>query len=103
MPAARKRPCSICRRWFRPDPRVGLRQHTCGKPDCQAARRRKTQARWRTKNPDTQTPLFKIRSRWKWLRLMTFRERFAARKALDRGIRMTDAERLLTFREWFEL
>jgi len=52
MPAARKRPCSICRRWFRPDPRVGLRQHTCGKPDCQAARRKKTQARWRTKNPD---------------------------------------------------
>ena len=52
MPAARKRPCSIWRRWFRPDPRVGLRQRTCGKPDCQAARRRKTQARWRTKNPD---------------------------------------------------
>ena len=52
MPAARKRPCSICRRWFRPDPRVGLRQRACGKPDCQAARRKKTQARWRAKNPD---------------------------------------------------
>ncbi len=52
MPAPRKRPCSICRRWFRPDPRVGARQRACGKPDCQAARRKKTQARWRTKNPD---------------------------------------------------
>lgn len=52
MPAPRKRPCSICRRWFRPDSRVGARQRACGKPDCQAARRKKTQARWRAKNPD---------------------------------------------------
>ena len=52
MPAPRKRPCSICRRWFRPDPRVGVRQRACNKPDCQAARRKKTQARWRRKNPD---------------------------------------------------
>src|SRR5215469_11045225 len=52
MPAPRKRPCCICRRWFRPDPRVGARQRACGKPDCQAARRKKTQARWRAKNPD---------------------------------------------------
>ena len=52
MPALRKRPCSICRHWFRPDPRVGQRQHTCSKPECQAARRKKAQARWRAKNPD---------------------------------------------------
>ena len=53
MPAApRKRPCSICRRWFRPDPRVGVRQRACGKPECQTARRKKTQAHWRAKNPD---------------------------------------------------
>ena len=52
MPAPRKRPCSICRRWFRPDPRVGARQRACGEADCQAARRKKTQARWRAKNPD---------------------------------------------------
>jgi hypothetical protein len=52
MPAPRKRPCSICRHWFRPDPRVGQRQHTCNKPECQAARRKKAQARWRAKNPD---------------------------------------------------
>ena len=52
MPALRKRPCSICRHWFHPDARVGARQHACGKPECQAARRKKTQARWRAKNPD---------------------------------------------------
>jgi hypothetical protein len=48
MPDARKRPCSICRRWFRPDPRVGARQRACSRPECQAARRKQTQARWRT-------------------------------------------------------
>jgi hypothetical protein len=52
MPEARKRPCTICRRWFRPDARVGVRQRACRKPECQAARRRKTQATWRAHNPD---------------------------------------------------
>ncbi len=51
MPEARKRPCTICRRWFRPDPRVGTRQRACGNPDCQTARRRKTQESWRNRNP----------------------------------------------------
>jgi hypothetical protein len=52
MPAPRKRPCSICRQWFRPNTRVGPRQHACSKPECQKARRRKTQAIWRAKNPE---------------------------------------------------
>jgi hypothetical protein len=47
----KKRPCSICRRWFRPDVRVGSRQHTCNQPECQAARRKQTQASWRKRNP----------------------------------------------------
>ena len=51
MPDARKRPCTICRRWFRPDTRVGDRQRACGKPECQTARRQKTQTNWRTRNP----------------------------------------------------
>src|ERR1039457_771425 len=50
MPEARKRPCTICRRWFRPDPRVGVRQRACTKPECQTARRLKTQASWRYRN-----------------------------------------------------
>lgn len=52
MPDARKRPCCVCRRWFRPDPRVGLRQRACDQPDCQAARRVQTQKSWRERNAD---------------------------------------------------
>ena len=52
MPDARKRPCSICRRWFRPDPRVGSRQRACRSPDCQVARRKKKQREWRDRHPD---------------------------------------------------
>lgn len=52
MPEARKRPCSICRRWFRPHPRVGARQRACSNPGCQCARRRQTQADWRAHNPE---------------------------------------------------
>src|SRR5262252_1897235 len=52
MPEARKRPCTVCRRWFRPDPRIGKRQRACGKPECQTARRQKTQANWCRRNPD---------------------------------------------------
>src|SRR5213594_2276504 len=52
MPDARKRPCCICRRWFRPDPRIGSRQQACRRPECQAARRKKKQRAWRQRNPD---------------------------------------------------
>jgi hypothetical protein len=52
MPVARKRPCCICHRWFRPDKRVGSRQRACGKPSCQSSRRCKKQAAWRARNPD---------------------------------------------------
>ena len=55
MPEARKKPCSICRRWFQPNPRVGNRQRACGKPECQAGRRKKTQAKWRARNQDYAT------------------------------------------------
>ena len=63
MPDAQKKPCCICRRWFRPDPRIGSRQRACQNPDCQVARRRKKQKRWRERNPDY----------------------FLARRILDRG------------------
>src|SRR5437899_11455826 len=52
MADARKRPCCICRRWFRPDPRIGSRQQACQRPECQAARRQKKQKAWRKRNPD---------------------------------------------------
>ena len=48
----RKRPCRICGKWFEPDPRVGDRQRTCGRPECQRKWHRKTDAAWRRRNPD---------------------------------------------------
>ena len=48
----KKRPCSICRRWFDPDRRVGARQRACSGRSCQVARRARTQAWWRRRNPD---------------------------------------------------
>jgi hypothetical protein len=48
----KKRPCSICRRWFQPDRRVGSRQRACNRAECQADRRRGTQANWRRRNPE---------------------------------------------------
>lgn len=48
----RPRPCRICRKWFRPNPRVGERQRACSGEECQKARRKKTQAAWREANAD---------------------------------------------------
>lgn len=48
----RARPCRICRKRFHPDARIGERQHVCSSPECQAARRKQTQASWRARNPD---------------------------------------------------
>ena len=48
----KKRPCSICRRWFYPDRRVGKRQRACSERSCQETRRARTQASWRRRNPD---------------------------------------------------
>lgn len=42
----------MCPDLFRPDPRVGARQKTCGKPACQKARHAKQQGLWRQANPD---------------------------------------------------
>jgi hypothetical protein len=47
-----KRPCCICRHWFVPDGRVGRRQRACSATACQIARRARTQASWRRRNPD---------------------------------------------------
>lgn len=48
----KKRPCRICRRWFYPDRRIGERQRACSEGSCQEARRARTQASWRRRNPD---------------------------------------------------
>lgn len=42
-----KRPCRICGRWFRPNPRAGDRQRACGAVACQRERHRRACKRWR--------------------------------------------------------
>jgi len=46
----KKRPCRICRKWFRPDPRVGARQMTCGDKDCQSKWHARKCAEWNQQN-----------------------------------------------------
>jgi len=48
----KKRPCRVCRRWFRPNPRVGDAQMTCGRPNCKREWHRKKCAEWNKKNRD---------------------------------------------------
>lgn len=48
----KKRPCSICRRWFLPDARVGDRQHACERDECQRERHRRADQRWHAANRD---------------------------------------------------
>jgi hypothetical protein len=50
MTDLRKKPCCVCRQWFRPNPRVGARQRVCGKAGCRASHRQKIQASWRRRN-----------------------------------------------------
>lgn len=48
----RSRPCSICHRWFTPNPRVRNSQRTCGREECKREQKRRTQAKWSRRNPD---------------------------------------------------
>jgi len=49
-----KKRCCVCRKAFRPDPRVGERQRACGDAHCQRQRRAQSQASWRSRNPSYQ-------------------------------------------------
>ena len=50
-----KKRCRVCRKMFRPDPRVGDRQYACREERCQHQRRAETQASWRSRNPSYQS------------------------------------------------
>ena len=50
MPRVRRRRCACCKTLFHPDPRLGLRQRTCGAPACQRARHAASCRRWRRRN-----------------------------------------------------
>jgi len=44
--------CPHCKIRFTPDPRVGKRQKTCGKPACKRALKAENNRSWRQRNPD---------------------------------------------------
>jgi RHS repeat-associated protein len=44
--------CPYCKTPFSPDPKVGNRQKTCGKPACKRALKSENNRRWRQRNPD---------------------------------------------------
>jgi hypothetical protein len=50
MPRVRRRRCVCCKSLFRPDPRVGPRQRTCGAVACQRQRHAASCRRWRRRN-----------------------------------------------------
>jgi len=43
--------CEICKKAFKPDPRVGDRQRVCRTLPCQQERKRRSQASWLSQNP----------------------------------------------------
>jgi hypothetical protein len=47
-----KKRCSICGCWFYPNPKVRHCQRTCGKAECRAAHKKRSQAHWSRKNPN---------------------------------------------------
>ena len=46
----RRKRCPFCQTLFRPHPRVGPRQRTCGAPACQRDRHAQSCRRWRRRN-----------------------------------------------------
>jgi hypothetical protein len=50
--SCRKRPCRICKRWFRPDPRLKDRQMTCGEEACKREWHRRKCAEWNKENSE---------------------------------------------------
>ena len=45
-------PCPVCRKWFRPDPKVGKRQRVCGNPECQREWHRRACAKVNQQNAE---------------------------------------------------
>jgi hypothetical protein len=45
-----KRPCRVCGRWYRPNPRSRGHQKTCGEAECKKSWHRKKCGEWNKKN-----------------------------------------------------
>ena len=72
--------CVKCSGEFVPDPRVGVRQVTCGRPECQQARHADQCRQWHASNTETRRSHYQdvvvpfrraqpdYQSRWRWWR-----------------------------------
>jgi hypothetical protein len=49
---ARRKPCAVCDAWFTPHPRLGNRQHTCGRQECRKEWHRRSCRKWHKAKPD---------------------------------------------------
>ncbi len=48
----KKRPCSICRKWFQPFVHQQGRQQTCGRPECTKELHRRNCGKWNKRNKE---------------------------------------------------
>lgn len=66
--------CEFCGRFFVPDPRVGNRQRSCFRQECQETRRRSAKRAWR----ERETPLGYFAGRYAYLKEWRRKCRLAA-------------------------
>jgi len=50
-----KKRCSICGRWYRPDPRTRGHQVSCGQASCRKERKRRANKSWQIRHPGYDT------------------------------------------------
>ena len=66
--------CEFCGRFFVPDPRVGNRQRSCFRPECQEARKRASKRAWR----ERETPRGYFAGRYAYLKEWRRKRRLAS-------------------------
>lgn len=76
--------CEFCGRFFVPDPRVGDRQRSCFRPECQEARKRASKRAWR----ERETPRGYFAGRYAYLKEWRRKRRFASTEVIQDEIRL---------------
>lgn len=76
--------CIICKKPFIPDPRVGDRQKVCGNLNCKRERKRLSQKKWLSQNPDY------FKGRYPSLKEQILKNQRKRRSALKSGIDIQD-------------
>ncbi len=53
-----RKKCPYCRKYFKPNPKLGTRQKTCGKEECRKANSRSYMKNWWSENKEEQNPRY---------------------------------------------